>query len=179
MKLSVIAALLVVIATSSPSAAQLTIVNPNHVPVPEQKASLLLSTACRVIAEKFRISKRADHQFSMTLVLGFKDEHYTADQGAYTLFLERWDERKFIAAMINLAIQRIVIQDRGASIQTEIQQRSSQSAPIPVTQLRESRVPIQPLGGQSSDCLAAITEARVGNIPCGPFSNPVSVSSRR
>jgi len=49
MKVFVVAFLLVVAAGEFPGSAQLTIQNPHHLPVPEQKASVLMSTASRVI----------------------------------------------------------------------------------------------------------------------------------
>jgi hypothetical protein len=159
------------------SSAQLTIENPSHLPVPEQKASLLLSTACRVIAEQFRISRPVDRQFSLMLVLGSKDEHYTADEdkGAYTLFLERWDERKFTVAVTNLAIQRLVIHDRLASIVAEILRRSAQVAPVPVMQLRGRNGPVQPVAGDTSGCMSTISEAAARNITCGPLTDDTRV----
>jgi hypothetical protein len=49
MKVFVLAVVLVVVAGNFPTSAQLTIQNPHHLPVPEQKASVLMSTASRVI----------------------------------------------------------------------------------------------------------------------------------
>ena len=174
MKFFVIAVGLFVMAVGPSSRAQLAIENPGHLQVPEQKASLLLNTACRVVAEKFRISNPADHLLSLKLVLGSKDEHYIADadKDAYTLFLERWDENKFTLAVTNLAIQRFVVHDRLASLVSEILRRSDQVAPVAAAQLRGSRITVPRLAGQTSGCLSAITEAAVRKIPCGPLSNP-------
>src|SRR5579864_3357255 len=101
MKVFVLAVVLVVVAGNFPTSAQLTIQNPHHLPVPEQKASVLMSTASRVIAEHFAVANGGQRQFRLTLVLGSSDEHYTAegDKGAYTLFLQRWDENKFTLAV--------------------------------------------------------------------------------
>jgi hypothetical protein len=178
MKAFVMAFLLVVAAGDFPSSAQLTIQNPHHLPVPEQKASVLMSTACRVIAEHFA-SAKGDQRLRLTLVLGSSDEHYTAegDKDAYTLFLQRWDENKFTLAVTNLAIQRLVVNDRLASLVSEILRRSDQVAPVPAAQLRGSRISIPPLAGQTSGCLSAITEAAVRRIPCGASSHPGLPSS--
>src|SRR5690348_11632762 len=166
MKFSVISVVLIVMATGLPSPAQLAIENPGHLEVPEQKASLLLNTACRVVAEKFRFGNRADRRLSLNLVLGSKVEHYSADtdKDAYTLFLERWDESKFTVAVTNLAIQRLVIHDRLPAIVAEVLQRTAQVATVPVDQLREnknlgqqlrgSKRLDQPLAGQASGCLS-------------------------
>lgn len=173
MRFSVLAAVLL-LATSSSSPAQLAIENPGHLQMPEQKANLLLNTACRVVVEKFRISHPPDHLLLLKLVLGSKDEHYTADEdkGSYALFLERWDETKFTVAVTNLAIQQFVIHDRVASIVNEVLRRTARVAPVPVAQLRGSKVPVQPLAGQTSNCMSAITQAAVRKIPCGPLPAP-------
>ena len=180
MRLSAIAALAITIAISSSSLAQLTIQNPAHLEVPEQKAKLLMSTACRVIAENFRIGNHAS-DFSLTLVLGAGDEHYSADQDkdAYTLFLQRWDESKFTVAMTNLAIQRLVVHDRLPAIVSEVQRRSARVAPVAVEQLRHSNALGQSSGADTlgqgshtSDCLSAIAQAGIRKIPCGSLSNP-------
>ena len=179
MKVFVLAVVLVVVAGNFPTSAQLTIQNPHHLPVPEQKASVLMSTASRVIAEHFAVANGGQRQFRLTLVLGSSDEHYTAegDKGAYTLFLQRWDENKFTLAVTNLAIQRLVVNDRLASLVSEILRRSDQVAPVPAAQLRGGRISVPPLAGQTSGCLSAITEAAVRKIPCGPSSHPGLPSS--
>ncbi len=190
MRFYVIAVALLVMVAGHFSPAQLAIENPGHLQVPEQKASLLLNTACRVVAEKFRISNPADHLLSLKLVLGSKDEHYTADtdKDAYTLFLEHWDEKKFTVAVTNLAIQRLVIHDRLPSIVAEVLQRTAQVAPVSVNHLREDKSAGQQLGGSkplgqqppndASGCLSGVTDAAVRKIPCGPPSSPVPPTAR-
>ncbi len=190
MRCVVLAALLSFMAAGPYSQAQLVIENPGHLQVPEQKASLLLNTACRVVAEKFRISNPADHLLSLKLVLGSKDEHYTADadKDAYTLFLESWDESKFTIAVTNLAIQRLVIHDRLPSIVAEVLQRTAQVAPVSVNHLREDKSAGQQLGGSqplgqqlpndASGCLSGVTDAAVRKIPCGSPSSPVPPTAR-
>lgn len=189
MKFVVLAVLMFLVIAGPSSQAQLAIENPRHLQVPEQKASLLLNTACRVVAEKFRLSNQGDHLLSLKLVLGSKDEHYTADadKDAYTLFLERWDESKFAEAVTDLAIQRLVVRDHLVSLVTEVLRRSAQVTPVPVTELRENKTSGQQLRGsqglgqpspsETSGCLSSVTEAAVRNIPCGPLSNPVPSSS--
>ena len=44
---------IVLLITSSLSVAQLSVENPKHLDYPEAKAKVLLSTACRVVAEEF------------------------------------------------------------------------------------------------------------------------------
>jgi hypothetical protein len=57
MKVFAVVVALMNLAGDFPSSAQLAIQNPHHLPVPEQKASVLMSTACRVIAEHLRWPK--------------------------------------------------------------------------------------------------------------------------
>lgn len=190
MRYAALAALTFLMALTPRSAtAQLAIENPSHLQVPEQKASLLLNSACRVVAEKFRISNPSQRLLSLKLVLGSKDEHYTADadKDSYTLFLERWDENKFTIAATNLAIQRFVIHDRLPSLVAEVLQRTAHLAPVAVTDLRKAIARGQylpaapgladPAPSETSACISGVTNAGVRNIPCRTLSNPVPTVS--
>jgi hypothetical protein len=172
MKISFIAAMIVSAAMVPSSFAQLTIKNPQHLDVPEAKAQALINTVRRVVAENFPLSDRAKNaKFPITLVLGQKEEHYSADdkKGMYTLYLEHWDETKYTVAITTLAIQHFIIRDRLKQMVPEILRRSAQMAPVPVTQLqgkREAlqRVPNRPLVG----CLGAATDAAARSVSCSP-----------
>ena len=64
--------LICLLVTCAQCSAQLTILNPNHLNVPEEKANALLSTACRVVAQEFHVSDISALRFSLVLVLGEK-----------------------------------------------------------------------------------------------------------
>ena len=67
---------------------QLTIINPKHLVVPQEKAEILISTARRVVTETFPLSDHAkDAKFPITLELGQKEEHYSADDKTGTYIL--------------------------------------------------------------------------------------------
>jgi hypothetical protein len=53
---------------ASPCTAQLTIVNPKQLQVPEEKGNVVLSTACRVVAEEYRVSDPSALRLSLVLV---------------------------------------------------------------------------------------------------------------
>jgi hypothetical protein len=79
-----------------------------------------------------------------------------------TLYLERWDETKFIDGVITGAIQKLTTLSRRKQMYTEIHRRTENIAPIPVSQLRIS-VPSAPIlrPNLSSNCISA-----VNNFPC-------------
>jgi hypothetical protein len=74
--------------------AQLTILNPNRLDVPEEKANVLLSSACQVVAQEFHVTDISALRFSVVLVLGEKEELYTIDEKRleYKLYMKQWDE---------------------------------------------------------------------------------------
>ena len=52
-----------------PLLAQVTIENPDHLDVPEQKVQILFHTTCQVVAREFHIHK-GEQEFPLVLVLG-------------------------------------------------------------------------------------------------------------
>jgi hypothetical protein len=114
----------------------LTIVNPRQVDIPNERARVLLLTTCRVVAEEFR-RRPEDVELAMTLVLGDGDEHYSIDKGGrMTMYLERWDEAKFVNGVITSVIQRMAPLHRRNQMFTEILRRTDQIAPVSAKQLR-------------------------------------------
>jgi hypothetical protein len=59
--------------------AQLTIANPKHLDSPEHRARVLLSETCRVVANEFHVHHSPDLEYSLTLVLGEKNDGYGID----------------------------------------------------------------------------------------------------
>ena len=76
---SLLYALLILIA-ASPSEAQVSIMNPKQLEAPQERANVLLSTACQVVAQEFKVSDPSALRFSLVLVLEEKEEHYTVDE---------------------------------------------------------------------------------------------------
>jgi hypothetical protein len=156
---------------SSLSMAQLTVENPKHLDFPEAKAKVLLSTACRVVAEEFHAHNPSEVEYPLTLVLGVKDEHWTEDEEAhaYILYLDDWNETKFAVAAMKLALQRLITQDRRKRLVREILWRSEQTAPVAASKLHGTRsADPRSLGNnQDDDCFAAIHKSAVRDMACG------------
>src|ERR1700747_1210691 len=98
-------AILIVLANSL-AFAELTIDNPKHLDVPEEKARVLLRLACRAIAKEFHSREQLKAEVDFRLVLGEKDERYGINEqtGGSTLYLQEWNETKFTTAAIRLAM---------------------------------------------------------------------------
>jgi hypothetical protein len=118
----------------SPAAAQVTISNPQHLQVPEDKVQILFRTACQVVAEEFHVHRSA-LEFPLTLVLGDSKERFTEDEEhqAYTIYLHHWDEARFAVSALRLANLRLVPPSLRNRMALEILKRSNQIAPVPVS----------------------------------------------
>ena len=148
-------------ATSSLGIAQLTITNPKHLDLPEPRARVLLSETCRVVANEFHVHDPSDLEYSLTLVLGEKDEGYGIDnEGKVTLYLQQWSESKFIDEATRLAVQSLANRDRVQRLAKEILRRSNRILPVPQSSLRSpdrfSRT--LPRIGAGADCMSAVRD---------------------
>lgn len=154
------------LSASAPAAARLTIVNPYHQQVPEDRVRVLLLTTCRVVAEEFR-RHPTDVELRMTLVIGDADEHSLVDpDGHFTLYLDHWNEGKFVNGVITGAMQQLTPLKTRSKMWKDIVRRSDQIAPVSVSQLRDHGViPPSPGLGWQPDCISALREG-----PC-PWLN--------
>ena len=91
-----------------------TIVNPKHLPVPEEEVNRLFHATCRVVAQEFHLANDDALDFPLVLVLGERDEHVTADEdkGVYMVYLNHWNEGKFATSAMRLAMWRLVPRKR-------------------------------------------------------------------
>jgi hypothetical protein len=140
----------------------LTIVNSRQADVPGERARVLLLTTCRVVAEEFHRSTE-DTDVRLTLVLGDANERVAVgDNGDMTLYLEHWNESKFVDGVITAAIQRLATLRSRREMFTEIARRTDKIAPIAANQLRmpHSNSPL-PNHSLVPDCISA-----VNNTPC-------------
>jgi len=145
---------------ASPCAAQLTIVNPRQLEVPPEKGNVVLSTACRVVAEEFRVSDPSVLRFSLVLVLGEREEHYTVDDKKleYRLYMKEWDETKFATLAMRLCVQQLPTREQEARLLKEIMRRSDTISPVTANQLRRDAAVRLPPTTRSigSDCMSAV-----------------------
>jgi len=152
----------------------LTIVNPNHIDVPDERARILLLTTYRLVADEFH-RRPQDVEVTMTLVLGARDEHYAIDkEGRMTMYLERWDEPKFVNGVITSATQWLAPLHLRNQMFTEILRRTDQIAPVSADQLRRP-TGISPLPtGEYPTCTS-----EMATTPCSALTPPPRPSARR
>ena len=145
---------------SSPAAARLTIVNPHHLEVPEDRVRVLLLTTCRVVAEEFhRHSDEVD--LRVTLVLGDPDERSMVDQqGNLTLYMDHWNQGKFVDGVITGAVQNLTTLKARNKMFADILRRSDEIAPVSVNRLR-GNASNRPSPGLTlpPDCISALSDA--------------------
>lgn len=146
---------------------RLTIVNPHHYDVPEDRVRVLFLTTCRVVAEEFH-RHPSEVDLKLTLVIGDKSERSMIDlDGHLTLYMDRWSEGKFVDGVITGAVQQLTTLQARTKMFNDILRRSDQIAPVSVNQLRgggpsNRSIPTVNLG---PDCFSAVTDS-----PC-PWLN--------
>ena len=164
---------LAVAQAGSPSSAselapdRLTIVNPHHYAVPDDRVRVLFLTTCRVVAEEFH-RHPSEVDLKLTLVIGDKSERSMIDlNGHLTLYMDRWSEGKFVDGVITGAVQQLTTVQARTKMFQDILRRSDQTAPVSVNQLRSGgrsnrSIPVVNLG---PDCFSAVSD-----LPC-PWLN--------
>jgi hypothetical protein len=133
-----VTAFCLILGVSPLAKAQLTVKNPHQLYFPEDRARVIFSTACKVVAAKFHVRHISSVDFPLVVVLGDKQERYTADLDThtYTIYLQRWDDVQFAAYSMGLAMQLLVQQQQRAKIVAEILRRSGEVLPISVDALQ-------------------------------------------
>lgn len=147
--------------------AQLAIENPKHLDVSEAQAQALFLTTTRVMEKEFNVPGVLENKFRMKLVLGQAPERFTIDDpaGNGTLYLERWNEFKFTATTMRLAIQQLLVPERQQRMMDVIVRRAHEIAPVSAADLRREEIQI-PQPRPQNDCVGRITNAAVPGIPC-------------
>jgi hypothetical protein len=128
-----------ILGASSVCAGQLTVKNPDHLFFPENRARVIFSTACKVVASEFHVRHGSKVEFPLIVVLGDAQERYTADltTQTYTIYLRHWDDVQFAAYSMGLAMQLLVPQEQRTKLVAEILRRSDELLPVPVEALRD------------------------------------------
>jgi hypothetical protein len=123
---------------SSATQAQITIKNPKHLSVPDNKPEMLFRLACQQVAEEFHIVDPAKLQFPVTVVLG-EASRYTADEDtqAYTIYMERWDDARFVSSVVMLAAHRVVTRERYKRMVLEALRRANEVMPVQAADLQK------------------------------------------
>lgn len=145
----------------------LTIVNPGQVEVPGDRAKVLLVTTCRVVADELH-RKPNDVELKMTLVLGEGAEYYSIDkEGRMTLYLEHWDEVKFVNGVITSVVQRLAPLHLRNQMFTEILRRTDRIEPVSAQQLQRHGNSPLPTTESYPTC-----SSEVAATPCSALTRP-------
>ena len=136
----------------------LTIVNSRQVDIPGERARVLLLTTCRVVAEDFN-RKPEEVDLKMTLILGEREERYAIDaNGRMTLYLETWNESKFVDGVITGVLQRLTPLRTRKQMLSEILRRTDKIAPVGANHLRTpGNYPSMPRSTMIPDCITAMS----------------------
>jgi hypothetical protein len=141
MRVLAVAVFALILGSSSFCSAQLTVNNPKHLYFPEDRAKVIFSTACRIVATEFHVEKASKIDFPLVVVVGDPNERYTGDlrNHVFTIYLDHWDETQFATSSMGLAIQLLIPQEERLKIITQILRRSEQVLPVSVNAFK--RVP--------------------------------------
>jgi len=152
---------------------ELSIVNSKHREVPEDRVKVLLITACRVVSEEFR-RDASETAFKLTLVLGGKEEHYTiSPYGDLTLYLNQWNEDKFVEGAITGAVLRLTAPHTRKRMRSDVLRRASAMAPINVKALQGGAGSKPVLVPRPPDCFSAVSDTS-----CPWPSQPLSANEK-
>jgi hypothetical protein len=165
-----LASVIVLLVTNSLGLAQLTISNPKHLDLPEQRVRVLLIEACRVVANEFHARNSSDVEYSLILVLGEKDEGWGIDnEDRITLYLREWNETKFVEAATRLAIQSLANHERVQRLAKEILRRSDRILPLSQHNFRDPRF-LRPghTPSPEGNCISAVRDEPCPTTNIGP-----------
>lgn len=138
-------------------AEMLTIVNSRQTDVPSERARVLILTTCRMVAEQFH-RRMEDVNLKITLILGEPSEQFVInDSGRMTLYLQRWDESRFVNAVISGATERLMSRHTREQMLAEIVQRTDKIAPVAANQLRNK--PVSPMPDLPPGCMSAMSQS--------------------
>jgi hypothetical protein len=140
MRVLAIALFALILGSSSFCAAQITVNNPKHLYFPEDRAQVIFSTACHLVASEFHVEKASKVDFPLVVVLGDPNERYTGDlrNHVFTIYLDHWDETQFATSSMGLAIQLLIPQEERLKIINQILRRSEQIMPVRVNALKSA-----------------------------------------
>ena len=156
-----------------------TVKNPQHLAVPEARATELHQIVQDVVADYFpgnhnlvqpKRGQPKTQSSQLVLILGENREHYTYGgiDGVDSIYLEHWDEAKFVASDVSLSLQHQLSRENLNRILQEISERSDRLLPVALDDLRNRRVAQpdllrSPIG---SPCIKAMTDASQIGVRC-------------
>lgn len=156
--------------------ASFAIANPKNLKVPEPRAQALHQIVQDVVADYLHVRHKKQAP-PLLLVLGGEKEHFTFGglNQVDTIYLETWNEEKFVATDVSLAVQRLLAADGLNRLVEEISHRSDRLLPVSLDELRKGSVsePNPQLPAMGNPCLAAMTDASQIGMRCEPRPAPL------
>jgi hypothetical protein len=153
-------------------AAQVTIQNPQHLEIPEQRVQALHRVICRAVADEFHV-RGGRVEGPVLLVLRTGKEITVADEanGLYTIYLDHWDELTFTVSDLRLAVQRMVSSDRWQRMVEGVIHRVGKMSPVDAHALRNSHEHGSlSAPNELNNCISAVRGPH-DDMACSPFSD--------
>ncbi len=121
--------------------AQVTIENPQKLPIDEGRVELLYKMTCQEVAEKFHVRDYKKLEYALTVVLGEENERYLIDHktGAGTIYLQKWNEKSFAGAATMLAFHHVLSDEQFRELVKRTLIRYWDASPITVPEVANRR----------------------------------------
>ena len=121
--------------------AEVTIENPQTLPVNRGQVSLLYTMICQEVGDTYRIRDYQKLEYRLTLVLGEEHEHYVIDHppGTATIYLQKWDETRFASAAAMLALHHLLSGEQFRDVVMKALKRYRIARPITVNEAKTLR----------------------------------------
>jgi hypothetical protein len=136
-------AVVMVLLSASGARAQLNVVNPDNLDVPETRAEILYRQACRIVAEQFHVHDRTQIEFPVTLRIGENEQdlsHMDTNTGEYVVHMSGWNESAFVSRVITVCLFRVLSDSRRKKLIAKARDRADAlSAVVSVSQLQRKR----------------------------------------
>src|SRR5437588_10411248 len=110
-----------------PKEAQVVIINPQHIAVPDQKVRILHKLVQEVVGHQFHLRGHQPDR-PLELILGEEWERLKLAGIGETdsIYLKTWDETKFVVSDIQLTVQHMVVSDQWERMAAEISRRATE-----------------------------------------------------
>jgi hypothetical protein len=133
-------AVAMVLLSASSARAQLSVVNPGDMDVPQARAEILYQQACRIVAEQFHVHDRAQIEVPLTLQIGENEQDLSRvdeQTGAYVVHMSHWNESAFVSRVITLCLFRLLSDSRRLKLLAKARARADTLSGVSVSRLQE------------------------------------------
>lgn len=147
-----------------------TISNLQALDVPELRARALHRIVQDVVADHFHVPHKKGMP-PLVLVLGEDREHFTSGglNQVDTIYLQKWDEQKFVASDVSLTVQHLLVADSLNRMVEEISRDAHRFLPVSLDELRKGDLnQPNPPPAMGNPCIATMTNASQVGLRCEP-----------